>query len=143
MRQADLDVSQQAVLQLLAAGVVSVQAETRCLPHGCLLVETALELLHCGGSVEAHHLSAGTETTVTAGLKDIVLACCWSSELIRLSECEREVQTRLSRTMWDYQFKSSLHYFELNASVLYCLCGKLKMVDDHFTSSAHRSILRP
>lgn len=54
--QADLDVPQQAVLQLLAAGVVGVQTEARRLPHGRLLVETALELLHCGGSVEAHHL---------------------------------------------------------------------------------------
>lgn len=83
VRQADLDVSKQAVLQLLATGVVCVQAEARSLPHGRLLVENALELLHCGGSVEAHHLSAGTETTVIAGVKDMVLAFGWSSELVR------------------------------------------------------------
>lgn len=72
VRRTDLDVSQQAVLQLLAAGVVGVQAERRRLPHGRLLVEAALELLHRGGSVEAHHLrvSVGTETTVTAGVED-------------------------------------------------------------------------
>lgn len=71
MRRTDLDVSQQAVLRLLAAGVVSVQAERRRLPHGRLLVEAALELLHRGGSVEAHHLrvSEGTEATVSAGVE--------------------------------------------------------------------------
>lgn len=98
MRQADLDVSQQTVLQLLAAGVVGVQAEARCFPHGRLLVETALELLHCGGSVEAHHLSAGTETTVTAGVKNMVLAFDWSTELKQIAketaDCERDVQTK-------------------------------------------------
>lgn len=90
VRRADLDVSQQAVLQLLAAGVVSVQAERRRLPHGRLLVEAALELLHRGGSVEAHHLrgSEGTETTVTAGVEDKVVTFDWSSELIQWAGCE-------------------------------------------------------
>lgn len=82
MRQPDLDVPQQAVLQFLATGVVGVQAEARRLPHGRLLVETALELLHCGCSVEAHHLCAGTENTVDAGVKDVVLTLGWISELI-------------------------------------------------------------
>lgn len=83
VRHTDLDVTQQAVLQLLAIGVIRVQAEARCLPHGRLLVENGLELLHCGGSVEAHHLSAGTETTVTAGVKDMVLTFDWRCELAR------------------------------------------------------------
>lgn len=90
VRRTDLDVSQQAVLQLLAAGVVGVQAERRRLPHGRLLVEAALELLHRGGSVEAHHLrvSVGTETTVTAGVEDKVVTFDWSSELIQWAGCE-------------------------------------------------------
>lgn len=49
------------MLQLLAAGVVGVQAETGRLPRGRLLVEAALELLHRGGSVEAHHLRVSVE----------------------------------------------------------------------------------
>lgn len=83
MRRAHLDVSQQAVLQLLAAGVVRVQAESRRLPHGRLLVEAALELLHRGGSVEAHHLrvSVGTETTVTTAVRVKVMTFDRSSGL--------------------------------------------------------------
>lgn len=53
-----LDAALQTVLQLSACGVVGVQAETRQpnFPHAGVLVEATLELVHCGGSIETHHL---------------------------------------------------------------------------------------
>lgn len=56
--QAHLDASLQAVLQLSSGRVVAVQAEPRKagFPDAGVLVEAALELVHCGGGVEAHHL---------------------------------------------------------------------------------------
>lgn len=53
-----LDASLQAVLQLSPGRVISVQAETRkpSFPYASVLVEATLELVHCGRSIEAHHL---------------------------------------------------------------------------------------
>lgn len=53
-----LDASLQAVFQLSPSRVISVQAETRqpSFPHAGVLVEATLELIHCGRSIEAHHL---------------------------------------------------------------------------------------
>lgn len=53
-----LDASLQAVFQLASSRVIRVQAETRKsrFPHANVLVEATLELVHCGRSVEAHHL---------------------------------------------------------------------------------------
>ncbi len=53
-----LDASLQTVFQLSPSRVIGVQAETRdpSFPHAGVLVETTLELVHCGRSIKAHHL---------------------------------------------------------------------------------------
>lgn len=56
--RAHLDASLQAVLQLSPGRVVGVQAEPReaGFPDAGVLVEAALELVHGGRRVKAHHL---------------------------------------------------------------------------------------
>lgn len=69
----DLQVSLKTVFKVSAGRVVGIKAETRLtsLPHACVLIQSALEFLHCCRSIKTNNLARDVmadNTTVSVSL---------------------------------------------------------------------------